>query len=56
LTPEELASRVGRSVDWAHALLEQERKAGHVVRRGRRWYLSAKAERRFGSALRGLPG
>jgi hypothetical protein len=55
MTPEQLAQRIRRPVAFTRNLLEQERKRGNVVRRGKRWRLSAKAERAFGVALRSLP-
>jgi hypothetical protein len=56
MTVEELAARLGRSVDRTRALLREERDRGSVVRRGRRWYLSDETELRFGKLLRSLPG
>jgi hypothetical protein len=52
LTSAELAARIGRSVAWTQALLEEELRRGLVERDGNRWKLTDSAERRCGHLLR----
>lgn len=56
LTESRLADLIDRPLGFTVGLLEELEAAGHVERVGDRWQLTARCERRFGMALRGLAG